>query len=219
LWFDGRPVFRWFGFGCGRRLGGSALQFPAKKAPAVQRLLFGPSHDKSADRQAALRTFEVLRGRYDDNVEFRDIVVEWQDICQHEPHIRTLLQPKTTLMDVNIATALWFASRGGGRVGGGAGKMSPFETEDTSRPPRVLLLGMGADEQMGGYGRHRKAYERGNNNNNNNELRLFVTGGLVFFVFVCIINFCRSNKGDKIWAINVLPPHTHMCAFPLNQPN
>jgi asparagine synthetase B (glutamine-hydrolysing) len=60
---------------------------------------FGPSHDKSADRQAALRTFEVWRERYDDNVEFRDIVGEWQDICQHEPHIRTLLQPKTTLME------------------------------------------------------------------------------------------------------------------------
>jgi len=26
---------------------------------------------------------------------------------------------------------------------------------------RVLLLGMGADEQMGGYGRHRTAFKRG----------------------------------------------------------
>jgi asparagine synthetase B (glutamine-hydrolysing) len=49
-------------------------------------------------------------------------------------------------MDVNIATALWFASRG-------------MDKDDLTQP-RVLLLGMGADEQMGGYGRHRKAYDQ-----------------------------------------------------------
>jgi asparagine synthetase B (glutamine-hydrolysing) len=46
-------------------------------------------------------------------------------------------------MDVNIATALWFAA------------------SSASDECRILLTGLGADELMGGYGRHRKAWERG----------------------------------------------------------
>jgi asparagine synthetase B (glutamine-hydrolysing) len=99
----------------------------------------------------------------DIKIVFRDIVVEWEDICRTEPHIRTLLSPKSTVMDVNIATALWFASRGRA-VGKEASNNTVYDNDsliDNDRSPRVLLLGMGADELMGGYGRHRKAYEIG----------------------------------------------------------
>jgi asparagine synthetase B (glutamine-hydrolysing) len=115
---------------------------------------FGPSFMKSADRKAALITAELLQQKYPDKkIIYRDIIVDWEDISKHEPHIRTLLQPKTTLMDVNIGIALWFAGRG----------KVDTESEDgiACDPNRVLLLGMGADEQMGGYGRHRKAFDRG----------------------------------------------------------
>jgi len=162
---------------------------------------FGPNPEKSADRKAALKSYQTLREKYqnssnryncqaDDNkdynggndiidsdeaddedcdikIAFRDIVVEWEDICRTESHIRTLLSPKHTVMDVNIATALWFASRG-------TAAQRTIETNykegykdsnnndgNNDRSPRVLLLGMGADELMGGYGRHRKAYEKG----------------------------------------------------------
>lgn len=112
---------------------------------------FGPTFEKSADRQAALVTHQVLQAKYPDKtILFQDIVVTWEDICEHEPHVRTILKPKETLMDVNIATALWFASAGGTK--------RDAISEDR---PRVLLLGMGADELLGGYGRHRKAFERG----------------------------------------------------------
>jgi asparagine synthetase B (glutamine-hydrolysing) len=117
---------------------------------------FGPQPEKSADRAAAIKSYEALKEQYQSSaleIIFYDIVVEWEDICRVERHIRTLLLPKATVMDVNIATALWFAS------GGGKGGVRP--THDDNRPPRVLLLGMGADEQLGGYGRHRKAFELG----------------------------------------------------------
>jgi asparagine synthetase B (glutamine-hydrolysing) len=65
-----------------------------------------------------------------------------------EPRIRSLLFPKTTLMDVNIATALWFA----------AGAATSSDPSCSSRTSRILLSGLGADELMGGYGRHRKAW-------------------------------------------------------------
>lgn len=101
---------------------------------------FGPTFMKSNDRKAALITAAALQEQYPEKcICFQDIVVDWEHIQRHEPHIRTLLLPKATLMDVNIGTALWFASRGGDhRIG---------ETEGTR--PRVLLLGMGADEQLG----------------------------------------------------------------------
>jgi asparagine synthetase B (glutamine-hydrolysing) len=62
------------------------------------------------------------------------------------------MHPKTTTMDLNISTALWFAAGGRGTL------------LDDGRPYhstcRILLLGMGADEQMGGYGRHRNCVQQ-----------------------------------------------------------
>jgi len=59
-------------------------------------------------------------------------------------------------MDLSIAFALYFASRGTG--------MAITNLEITAvpytTPARVLLSGLGADELFGGYGRHRVAYER-----------------------------------------------------------
>ena len=44
-----------------------------------------------------------------------------------------------------LGSAIWFAAQGSGKVDG---------TEYMS-PCRVLLAGMGIDEQLGGYSRHR----------------------------------------------------------------
>lgn len=146
---------------------------------------FGLQPERSADRRAAIVSYQSIQERYGDRIDivFHDVIAGWDEICQVEPHIRTLLLPKATVMDVNIATALWFASRGDGATGSindsirsvgtmkmGNGtivdgddgaKMTGDDSSLQPRPPRVLLVGMGADEQMGGYGRHRKAFERG----------------------------------------------------------
>ena len=132
---------------------------------------FGPDYAKSADRQAALISYKVLQEKFpNQTIHYEDIVVDWEEMIVAEPHIRTLLYPKTTLMDVNIATALWFASRGkykgddadddDGKNNNNSNSKHKDDQVHAWLPPRVLLLGMGADEQMGGYGRHRKAFQK-----------------------------------------------------------
>jgi asparagine synthetase B (glutamine-hydrolysing) len=66
-------------------------------------------------------------------------------------HVLQLIRPSDTIMDLSIAIALWFAARGVGLV----------ENVLYRSNAKVLLLGMGADEQLGGYSRHRSAFERG----------------------------------------------------------
>ena len=53
--------------------------------------------------------------------------------------------------------ALYFASRGTGQVR--SEPDSGFEIYTT--PARVLLNGLGSDELLGGYGRHRTAFNTG----------------------------------------------------------
>lgn len=76
----------------------------------------------------------------------------------------------------NIATALWFASKGIATERTGTKHEGDEEACDdknyNERSPRILLLGMGADELMGGYGRHRKAYEKGGWRELQNELTM-----------------------------------------------
>ncbi len=64
-----------------------------------------------------------------------------------------LIFPRTTIMDMTIGTALWFAAEGKGRL---------FDTEqEYTCQAKVLLNGLGADEQLAGYGRHRSAFKYG----------------------------------------------------------
>ncbi|KAK3856966.1 hypothetical protein Pcinc_036749 [Petrolisthes cinctipes] len=65
--------------------------------------------------------------------------------------IRHLLHPNTSVLDDSIGCALWFAARGIGTLNG----------KHYTSPARVVLSGVGADEQLGGYSRHRSAFEAG----------------------------------------------------------
>jgi asparagine synthetase B (glutamine-hydrolysing) len=108
----------------------------------------------AADREAGYQSYEDLRRIYP-QLDIRFVVVDiqdWNHVTQIEYHIQQLIFPKTTVMDLNIGTALWFASRGDGIVNG-----VPYQSK-----AKILILGMGSDEQLGGYGRHRKAHHMGN---------------------------------------------------------
>jgi asparagine synthetase B (glutamine-hydrolysing) len=66
--------------------------------------------------------------------------ISLQEYKANLQHVRTLMWPNDSVMDESIAVALWFAARHS------AGK--------------VLMVGMGADEQFGGYTRHMTRFQR-----------------------------------------------------------
>eukprot|EP00095_Tigriopus_kingsejongensis_P001392 maker-scaffold205_size259573-snap-gene-1.40 protein:Tk01392 transcript:maker-scaffold205_size259573-snap-gene-1.40-mRNA-1 annotation:"hypothetical protein DAPPUDRAFT_57150" len=77
---------------------------------------------------------------------FRTVnVTKAELVAERQSRIRSLLYPLQTVLDDSIGCALWFAARG--------------QSQSDCSQARVLLLGMGADEQLGGYSRHRVRYQ------------------------------------------------------------
>lgn len=132
----------------------------------------------AADTVAAYQSYQELQALYPQaQIHFVHRRVDWQEIAAAEPRIRALMYPKTTVMDLNIATALWFAASAadahhGTTTDPSAPSAATIVRDAPPPPPRVLLSGLGADELLGGYGRHRQAWERGGSGTLRAELDL-----------------------------------------------
>jgi len=90
---------------------------------------------------------------------FVKVDVWMADYLQYKDQIIELMWPNDTVMDLSIAAALFFAARGMGSC-----RMDPNSDEITQSyrtPARVFLSGLGADELLGGYSRHRAAFSGG----------------------------------------------------------
>ncbi|KAI5263793.1 hypothetical protein E4T47_08945 [Aureobasidium subglaciale] len=86
---------------------------------------------------------------------FIAINVPYQEFSAHRSEVISLIHPHNTEMDLSIASALYFASRGQGLVTSEEGESFKYISE-----ARVLLSGLGADELFGGYTRHDTAFRR-----------------------------------------------------------
>lgn len=66
--------------------------------------------------------------------------------------VKDLLHPLDSVLDDSIGCAIWFAARGAG--------YDSLTGKPIQSKARVLLLGMGIDEQLGGYSRHRTVFSK-----------------------------------------------------------
>lgn len=82
-----------------------------------------------------------------------EVDVSYDDYNAHKDEIMATMAPSDSVMDLSLASVLFFASRGVGHLSG--------STEPYTCSARVYISGLGADELCGGYSRHRKAYEQG----------------------------------------------------------
>ncbi|KAF9270438.1 hypothetical protein L218DRAFT_848553 [Marasmius fiardii PR-910] len=107
------------------------------------------------DRVTGLQELEELRrlcpGR---RWNFVEINVPYEESQAARTTIEALMLPSRTVMDLSLAQALYFASKGVGCIREHSGTDLVVYTSTA----RVLLSGLGSDELLGGYGRHRTAF-------------------------------------------------------------
>ena len=103
------------------------------------------------DRQTGRKGLDQLRAACPGR-EWRlvEINVSYTEYLAAKPRVVELIHPVLTVMDLSIAIAFYFASRGIG-----VWNHAPYTSM-----AKVLFSGLGADEQLGGYGRHRVGFQR-----------------------------------------------------------
>ncbi|TGO76380.1 hypothetical protein BELL_0159g00170 [Botrytis elliptica] len=109
------------------------------------------------DRETGRKAHQELQSVCPDRTwRFVAINVPYTETMEHRAKIVELIHPHNTEMDLSIAFALYFASRGVGL----ASQATDTEEILYTTPARVLLSGLGADELFGGYTRHTTAFNR-----------------------------------------------------------
>lgn len=115
------------------------------------------SVDECPDRITAKQGVEELRRVTNGERVWRMIMVDVsiEESKLEGERVEEVMLPSKSVMDKSIAIAFWFAARGKGYAD---------NDEENKRcitsGVKVLLSGLGADEQTGGYGRHQGYFQR-----------------------------------------------------------
>ncbi|KAJ1913041.1 hypothetical protein H4219_005377 [Mycoemilia scoparia] len=126
------------------------------------------------DRKTGRKSFMELR-KIDPQREWRfiEVNVKYEEVLEWRNHVVNLINPNLSVMEYSIGIALWFAARGQGKLWNPDQDDDGDEEESNNnfyqRKAKVALLGMGADEQFGGYSRHRTSWDRSKNNNDHDS--------------------------------------------------
>ncbi|BEI81784.1 hypothetical protein CcaverHIS002_0209440 [Cutaneotrichosporon cavernicola] len=103
------------------------------------------------DRLSGREAVAELRTAFQREFRFVEVDVDAETSRSLRQLVVDAMYPSDTEMDLSLAYPLYFASLGRGRVDG----------EEYTVTAKVYFSGLGADEQLAGYTRHRKAFERG----------------------------------------------------------
>lgn len=136
-----------------------AFENPRVVAAAAKNKTSGSAYESCPDRITGRAAFAELQrvcpGR---NWRFVAIDIPYTETTAHRDEVKRLMRPHNTEMDLSIACALYFASRGQGMAFESQardGEAAPYVSS-----ARVVLSGLGADELFAGYARHGIAYSR-----------------------------------------------------------
>ena len=121
----------------------------------IQNQKFSPDEMYNVpDRLTGLASFQELQQRFAERQwRFVQINVTFEEYTRTRHKIAGLMFPSNTVMDLSIASAFYFASRGQGHLLLPDSPPQPYISK-----ARIVLSGLGADELLGGYSHHQKAF-------------------------------------------------------------